>query len=384
MAFFALSWTTSVQICGATSDSTNRFHRPQHLAAIDTAIHDAIQQRQTPGCVIWIERDQTIYRKAYGLRALEPKPEPISEDTIYDAASLTKVLATAPAIALLIERGKLDLDSPVNTYLPEFTGEGRETITLRHLATHTSGLRPGISREPPWSGYNQGIERALAEKPTDPPGTVFRYSDINFILLGEVVHRVSHMPLNEFCRKYVYHPLLMRDTGFKPSSRKRGRIAPTEPGDQGMLRGIVHDPTSRLMGGVSGHAGLFTTAADIARFARMMLNRGVLNDVRVFKPETVALMTRIQSPDQVKAKRGLGWDIDSDYSRPRGELFPLGSYGHTGWTGTCLWIDPSSNAFWIFLSNRNHPDGKGNVLALQRVLGTLAAQVVLKGEIQEQ
>lgn len=357
-----------------------QFHCANLLEAADAAIQNAIHDHQTPGGVLWIEHTNATYRKAYGRRSLIPTPALATEDTIYDAASLTKVLATAPAIARLIERGKLHLDDPVAAYLPEFNHDGRESATLRHLVTHTSGLRPGIPREPAWSGYIQGIERALAEKPADPPGTIFRYSDINFILLGEIVSRVSGTTLDDFCRRHIYRPLRMKDTGFRPPPRKRDRIAPTEFDGSIMLRGVVHDPTSRRMGGISGHAGLFTTAADVARFARMMLNGGTLDGARVFKPETIRLMTQIQSPEQVKDKRGLGWDIDSSYSRPRGDLFPLGSYGHTGWTGTCLWIDPASKAFWVFLSNRNHPDGKGNVLPLYRTLGTLAAQIVLRKE----
>ncbi len=350
--------------------------KPARLAEMDAAITNAIAEKNIPGGVLWVERQGLTYHKAFGKRALVPAVENITEDTLFDAASLTKVISTAPAVMLLVERGQVKLDAPVRTYVPEFRGEGTAGITVRHLLTHTSGLRPGLSATPPWLGYDVGIGLACVEKATNAPGTNFRYSDINFILLGEIVQRVSQRKLNDFVATEIFGPLRMRDTSYVPSSNLLARIAPTEQTTNGMLRGVVHDPTSRRMGGVTGHAGLFTTANDLARFARMMLNGGELDGVRVFKPETLKLMTSVQSPDVVQSRRGLGWDIDSPYSRPRGSVFPRGSYGHTGWTGTAIWIDPFSKSFWILLSNRVHPDGKGNVLPLYLTLGTLAAKAV--------
>jgi uncharacterized protein YbbC (DUF1343 family)/CubicO group peptidase (beta-lactamase class C family) len=344
------------------------------LVDADHAIEQAIAEKRLPGGVLWLERGD-IYHKAYGKRALLPAEEPMTEDTIFDAASLTKVLATTPAIMLLIERGQLRLEDKLNRYLTNIHPDAAD-IKIVHLLTHTSGLRPGIPANPPWQGYERAIQLACEERPTNPPGTIFRYSDINFILLGEVVQRVTGRRLHEFVEKEVYGPLQMRDTGFLPSSNRLARIAPTEQSEIGMLRGVVHDPTARRMGGVAGHAGLFTTVADAARYARMLLNLGELDGVRILKPETVKLMTSVQSPAAVEARRGLGWDIDSGYSRPRGKLFAIGSYGHTGWTGTCLWIDPFAKAFWIFFSNRVHPDGKGNILPLQLALGTYLAMSI--------
>jgi uncharacterized protein YbbC (DUF1343 family)/CubicO group peptidase (beta-lactamase class C family) len=346
------------------------------LDEIEAAIVSTIKEGETPGAVFWLERNGTSFHHAYGERAIVPEREFNSEDTIYDAASLTKSLATAPAILLLIESGKLQLDAPVSQYLTNFTGGGKEAITLRHLLTHTSGLRPGIGNEPPWTGVESAIRLACAEEVTTPPGTAFRYSDINFIVLGEMVRVVSGKRLDEFCAQEIYGPLKMKDTGFLPSTNLLARIAPTERVEGQVLRGVVHDPTSRRMGGVAGHAGLFTTAADMARYARMLLNEGSLEGAQVFKPETVRLMTSVQSPTAVESRRGLGLDIDSGYSRPRGRFYPIGSFGHTGWTGTCLWIDPFSKTFWIFLSNRVHPKGGGNVLDLEGRLGTLTAQAV--------
>jgi uncharacterized protein YbbC (DUF1343 family)/CubicO group peptidase (beta-lactamase class C family) len=348
------------------------------LAEMDAAILQAIAENKCPGGVLWLEHQGRAYHKAFGRRALVPAEEPMTEDTIFDAASLTKAVATTAAVMLLIERGQVSLDAPVCAYIPEFTAEGKEAITVKQLLTHTSGLRPDLSPQPAWSGYDTAIQLACAEKLQARPGEAFVYSDINFLVLGEVVRRVSRQGLDQFVAKEVYQPLNMADTGFRPPASQRARIAPTERhAEAGLLRGIVHDPTARRMGGVAGHAGLFTTAADLARFARMMLRSGELDGVRIFKPETVKLMTSVQTPDNLAGRRGLGWDIDSGYSGQRGTIFPLGGYGHTGWTGTSLWIDPFSQTFLIFLSNRNHPDEKGNVLALRHKLGTLAAQAVI-------
>lgn len=350
--------------------------RPEKLAQMDAVIESAIASNQCPGGVLWLEHDRHSYHKAFGQRALVPVREPMTEDTIFDAASLTKVMATTPAVMLLIQRGQIALDATVNTYLPEFTGAGRELVTVRELLTHTSGLPPDIETKSDWHGQAEAIRKACAEKLENPPGTVFKYSDINFFLLGEIVQRVSRRPLEDFAQREIFRPLKMTDTGFTPSSERRSRVAPTEVVAGQPWRGVVHDPTARKMGGVAGHAGLFTTASDLARYARLLLNHGKLDGVRLFQPETVRLMTSVQTPPGMSAKRGLGWDIDTAFSGPRGEVFPIGSYGHTGWTGGSLWIDPGSRTFVIFLSNRNHPTEAGNVLALRRRLGTLAAEAV--------
>lgn len=347
------------------------------LAEIDATIDGVISSNQIPGSVLWLERSGTTYRKPYGYRALEPVQERMTLDTVFDAASLTKVIATAPSICLLIERRIIELDAPVKTYIPKFEKNGKGRVTVRHLLTHTSGLRPGLSAKPPWTGYDTAIGLACEEALSAPPGTVFRYSDINYIVLGEIVRLVTGVPLDQFVVDEVFRPLKMVDTGFLPGNTLIARIAPTQRVEDRMLHGEVHDPTSRRMGGVAGHAGLFTTAADLARFCRMMLNKGELEGVRIFNPETVRLMTSVQSPEEVSSRRGLGWDIDSGFSRPRGKFFPLGSYGHTGFTGTSLWIDPFSKTFWILLSNRVHPDGTGNVLPLQAALASMVAEAVV-------
>ena len=350
--------------------------RSEKLAEIDDAIQHAIRNQACPGGVLWLEHRGHSYHKAYGNRSLVPDTEPMSEDTIFDLASLTKVIACTPAVMLLIERGQIKLDAPVQSYLPEFNGDGNEAVTVRHLLTHVSGLPGDIETRSDWHGQEAAIQKACAEKLLTPPGTAFRYSDINFFLLAEIVQRVTKTPLEEFVAREIFSPLKMIDTGYLPPKTKLGRIAPTEVVGGKAYRGIVHDPTARHMGGVAGHAGLFSTAADLARYARMLLNQGELEGARIFKPETVQLMTSVQTPPGLTARRGLGWDIDTGYSGPRGAIFPVGSYGHTGWTGTSLWIDPFSETFVIFLSNRNHPSESGNVGQLRRDLGTLAAQAV--------
>jgi len=345
---------------------------PEKLAEIDQTIVQSISSNKLPGGVFWLEHRGESYHKAYGNRAVSPKTEPMTEDTVFDAASLTKVLATTPSLLILHERGLLDFDAPVAKYLPAFAQNGKERITLKQLMTHISGLRSGIGGASGWSGYEGAIRTACAESLVNEPGTTFRYSDINFIVLGEVVRVLGRKPLNEFAAENVFQPLKMVDTGYLPPKAKLARIAPTE----GKLRGEVHDPTARRMGGVAGHAGVFTTASDLARFARALLNNGDLEGVRILRAESVALMHTVETPPQVDARRGLGWDIDSPYAGPRGALFPVGSYGHTGWTGTSLWLDPFSQTFVMLLSNRHHPTESGNVIGLRRRLGTLSAEAI--------
>jgi uncharacterized protein YbbC (DUF1343 family)/CubicO group peptidase (beta-lactamase class C family) len=347
------------------------------LGEIDDAIRQAVTDARTPGAVFRIEHAGSVYQKAYGDRMIVPRREVMTEDTIFDAASLTKVIATTSAVMKLVESGKLEVEAPLSRYLPEFTGAGKEAITLRQLLTHSSGLRAGLSPDGDWTGKEGALKLACAEPLPAPPGKSYRYSDINFILLGLMVERVSGEALEVYCQREIFTPLQMKDSGFRTlDPGDTARIAPTTLMKDGKpLRGVVHDPTARRMGGVAGHAGLFTTAADLGRFARMMLNGGELDGARIFKAETVNAMTTVQSPPGLP-RRGFGWDIDSPYAGPRGDIFPVGSYGHTGWTGTRIWIDPFSKTSTIFLSNRNHPDENGGVIALQHELGTLAATAV--------
>jgi uncharacterized protein YbbC (DUF1343 family) len=298
-------------------------------------------------------------------------------DTIFDCASLTKVIATTSSLMKLFEEGRFRPNDKVTDYIPEFQG-GKSEITLRNLFTHFSGLAPDVLLKPEWNGNETGLRLAYTTKPTGPPGVRHVYSDINFILLGELVHRLSGQPLNEYARQHVFLPLGMKETTFLPPASWIPRIAPTERPDKSSppLRGVVHDPTARFMGGVAGHAGLFSTADDLARFAQMMIDGGELDGVRVFNPLTVAKFTEPQTPPDQPILRGLGWDIDSPYSSNRGELFPIGSFGHTGFTGTSIWIDPSTRSYVILLANSVHPDARPSLVPLRAKVATIAAAAV--------
>lgn len=338
---------------------------------LDRLIRQAVADGTIPGAVLLVGRgDQILHEEAYGNKRFVPAPEPMAVDTIFDAASLTKVVVTAPAVMMLVEEGRLRLNDRVTAYLPSFADGD---ITIRQLLTHTSGLRADVDLEPVWSGYETGIAKALREKPTAAPGTRFIYSDINFILLAEIVRVVSGSPINEFARERILEPLAMTDSSFLPSAASLSRIAPTEQLPNGtILHGVVHDPTTRFMGGVAGHAGLFTTAADLGHFARAMLRGGDYGGRRILSPLSVAQMTARQTPPELPS-RGLGWDIDSPYASPRGDLLPIGSYGHTGYTGCSIWIDPHTRLWIVLMTNRVHPTARTSVVSLRSRIAAAAA-----------
>ena len=349
----------------------------ERLASLATVIEDAIRAGQCPGAVVLVGQDgKVVYRRAFGSRTVVPESVSMTVDTIFDVASLTKVIATTTAVMQLVEQGKIRLDQPVAEYWPEFRAQGKDALTVRELLTHYSGLRPDLDLKPEWSGYTTALKMIIEETPVAPPGTRFIYSDINFATLGEIVRRVSGQPLDVYCAEHIFKPLGMRDTGFNPPPPLRERIAPTQyqHGETGrMLWGEVHDPTAYNMGGVAGHAGLFSTADDLAIFAQTLLNGGTSGTVRVLSPLTVEKMTTPQTPPNAMSLRGLGWDIDSPFASNRGELFPVGSYGHTGWTGPSILIDPVSKTYVILLTNRVHPDGKGDVIGLRARVATVVA-----------
>jgi CubicO group peptidase (beta-lactamase class C family) len=390
-AFLAVLASGCAQVPAAPGAEARsaRLDRAQ-FARIDAAIEQAIAEHRMPGAVFRLERDGAVHERAYGRFGYEADAAPVTAHTVFDAASLSKVLATAPAILLLAEDGKLDLDGKLVDYFPECAGGGKEAITIRHLLTHTSGLAAGLPGKPAWRGIDAAHAMACAQTVTHVPGSYFRYSDINYILLGQLVRKLSGMELDAFAQQRLFRPLRMAHTGYLPLRRMAaGGIAPTHKaqagdgapalhGDVGagqLLQGVVHDPTVRRIGGVAGSAGVFSTVGDIARYARMLLQGGELDGVRVLAPESVRLLTTVQSPPGIAALRGLGMDIDSPFAeRPRGTLFPVGSFGHTGFTGCVLWIDPGSRSFYVFLSNRVYPDDKGNVLPLYTEIATLSAR----------
>ncbi len=347
----------------------------EQLLGVDTIIDDAVQSGLFPGAILIIGKDgHVIFRKAYGLRSFLPGREPMTLDTIFDAASLTKVVATTPSVMRLFEQGKIRIDDPVTKYLPEFQ-EGKSDITIRLLMTHFSGMPPDVELIPKWSGYDTGIARALIAKPIAPPGARFIYSDINFILMGEIVRRLSGQSLAEFAHDQVFVPTGMNESEFLPSAALLPRIAPTElDEDTGLpFRGVVHDPTSRYMGGIAGHAGLFTTADDLAKYAEMLLGGGKNGNVQVFSPATIKKFTEPASPADQAVLRGLGWDIDSPFSSNRGELYPIGSFGHTGFTGTSMWLDPGTDSFIILMTNAVHLKRGNSLSSLRSRLATAVA-----------
>ena len=358
------------------------------LAGIDAVVQDAIAAGQLPGAVVLIvHRDRVVYRKAFGDRAVRPLREPMTVDTIFDLASLTKVIATAPSVMALVEDGAVRLRDRVARHLPGFERHGKDAVTIEHLLTHVSGLRPDLPLEVEFEGADEALRRVLDERLEAPPGETFIYSDLNFLLLGEIVRRVSGMPLDVFAAERLFIPLGMRDTSFRPGADRVARIAPTEActplewpcgGPEAvMLRGTVHDPTARRMGGVAGHAGLFGIADDLARFGAMLLAGGrAPSGGAVLSPLTVLRMTRPSTPARLPDRRGLGWDIDSRYSSNRGDLFSSRSFGHTGFTGTSIWVDPETETVVVFLHSRVHPDGGGNVVRLASLVATLAAAAV--------
>jgi len=341
------------------------------MTAVDAVIDEAIHDGSIPGAVLVIGHDgKVIYRKAYGSRALEPRREPMTLDTIFDVASLTKVIATTTAVMQLVEQGKVRLNDPVAKYVPEFGQNGKDDITVRQLLTHYSGLAPDLDLKTPWEGKQTAYRMAWAETPAEPPGSGFTYSDINFIVLGELVERVSRETLDQYTAHHIFAPLKMLHTRFLPPAAWKARIAPTQYDEnEHMLRGMVHDPTARRMGGVAGHAGLFSTADDLAKFAQALLNGGD----GILSPLSVEKMTSPEQPPAAPVLRGFGWDIDSPFSSNRGDLLPVGSFGHTGFTGTSMWIDPITKTYIILLTNAVHPRGKGNAIALRSKVATAVA-----------
>lgn len=365
---------------------TNLFYMPikksmasetkKYFAQVEQIFQDAVKTNKTPGAVAAIgHKGRVVWKGVFGQRALVPHPEGMTWDTLFDMASLTKVLITAPAIMQLYERGLVQLDTPVCHYLPEFSGQGKQDITARQLLTHYSGLPPDLDLSTPWIGRNTAIHTAFSCIPIHPAGEQFVYSDINFILLGLIVEKLSGLTLQDYATQNILKPLGLKRTFFTPTPALYSTIAPTQYDEKGtLLRGIVHDPTTRRMGGVAGHAGLFSCADDMTHYAIALLNkRAGRSSPFPLKAETLVMMSSPQQPAGKTDQRGLGWDIATHYSTPRGDYFPVGSFGHTGFTGTSLWLVPQTDSFVLILTNRVHPYGKGNVVALRHNVASAAA-----------
>jgi uncharacterized protein YbbC (DUF1343 family)/CubicO group peptidase (beta-lactamase class C family) len=345
----------------------------EKFRAVDAVVEKAVADGIIPGAVLLVGHNgKVVHRKAFGMRSLEPVREPMTVDTVFDLASLTKCIATAISVMKLVEDGRVRLSDPVAVYLPEFAQNGKKDITVRDLLTHYSGLRPDLDLQTPWKGRDTAFEMATRERPANPPGSRFVYSDINFETLGFLVEKVTGISLGDYASQSIFAPLGMKDTRFLPPEEWVPRIAPTEYDEQGqMLRGVVHDPTARRMGGVAGHAGLFSTADDLARFAEDMLS-----GFTVLSRAAVEKMSTPQQPVNAASLRGLGWDIDSPFSANRGELLPVGSFGHTGFTGTSLWIDPVTDTYIILLTNAVHPRGGKSLVSLRSKVATAVVQAL--------
>jgi uncharacterized protein YbbC (DUF1343 family) len=345
------------------------------LAFIDRAVEDEIAGKKLPGCVVLIGRQgKVVFLKAYGQKQVEPEPVAMTIDTVFDLASITKPVATATSLMILVEEGKLQVRERVTQYIPEFAQKGKDRITVLQLLTHQSGL----IADNPLSDYDDGPQRAFericALGLQAESGTKFIYSDVGFIVLGELVKRISGKTVAEFSQERIFGPLGMDETGYLPGPELRARAAPTEKRDEHWIQGEVHDPRAHWLGGVAGHAGLFSTAADLAVYAQMILDRGRFAGGRILSPRTVDLMT---GPVAVPGGlRGLGWDMQTRYSINKGELMSPAAFVHGGFTGTGLWIDPELDLFVIFLSNRVHPSGKGLVNPLIGRIGTIAGAAI--------
>ncbi|ARW15682.1 serine hydrolase domain-containing protein [Komagataeibacter europaeus] len=347
---------------------------------VDRRLQQAVTRGEAPGVVCAIGHDQQVmHRAVYGRRAVTPVPEAMTWDTVFDMASLTKPVITAPGVMQLWEQGRFGLDDPVSRYLPQFAAAGKATITIRQLLIHYSGLPPDLDLTHPWQGRDAAFRLTMETAPAQPPGSGFVYSDINFITLGFLIEKLTGMTLDAYATRFILAPLGMRQSRFLPPGTWSARIAPTQADERGqMLRGRVNDPSARRMGGVAGHAGLFSTADDMCLYAQALLDRRAGRpSAYPLRPDTLMLMTTAQQPQGRTDLRGLGWDIATHYSSVRGDRFPVGSFGHTGFTGTSLWLDPGSDSYVLILTSRLHPDGHGNVVRLRHDVATAAALALI-------
>ena len=354
-------------------------------------VEKAIADKQLPSAVVLVgQGDKVLYRKAFGFITYSPAAAVTTPDTVFDLASLTKPLVTTTLIMQLVEQGELRLTDPVGKYLQQLTDAEVKNITMLQLLTHSSGLADGFDRREFWQG-KAGLDGALAKlKLKTKPDRQFVYSDIGFILLGLVVEQITKQPMDLLAQQRIFQPLKMKDSRYLPLDKSSQdaayvqRIAPTEnlKGDtdyhkllpnyaQPYLHAVVHDPTALRLGGVAGHAGVFGTADDLALFAQMLLNDGELKGQRLLSPLAVQrLLTPVVIGNQ---SRALGWDMNTAYSSPKGDLMPKGSFGHTGFTGTSIWIDPASRTYVILLSNRVHPNRNSSITDLRARLANIVA-----------
>lgn len=363
--------------CPQVAAQTDASHTGPRMAFADQVrgiIASAIAERKMPGCVLAVGNSQgDLFVEAYGNKRMEPTEEPMTIDTVFDMASITKPVATATAIMKLLEQGRLRRNDTVSSFFPSFASNDKQKITIQDLLLHTSGLIPDNAMSDYADGPEIAWQRICDLKLSAPIGTAFKYSDVNFIVLGKIVEHVSGQTLDAFAREAIFTPLGMLETGFNPSPELRARAAPTEKRDGEWIQGQVHDPRAHALGGVAGHAGLFSTARDMAIYARMMLHQGQHPTIstRTLASPTVRSMTAAYRVPT--GFRGLGWDKQTGFSTNRGDLLSPSAFGHGGFTGTVLWIDPELDLYFIFLSNRVHPSGDGSVNGLAGRIANLVA-----------
>ncbi|TWT57493.1 Penicillin-binding protein 4* [Thalassoglobus neptunius] len=366
-----LALFASIPHCDAAAAEPESTINFQRLNRIDRIVSEGLKRNQFPGCVVLIQyKGAPVFEKAYGNLQTVPEVIPMQVDTVFDLASLTKPIATASSIHLLAERGEIDLQETAHHYLPDFRGDGKEAITIEQLLTHTSGLIPDNALSDYQSGREEAYENINKLSLSAQPGEKFMYSDVGFIVLGRIAETVTGQRLDKFCDAELFTPLQMSETGYLPDASLRERAATTQKRNEKWMRGEVHDPRAFEMDGVAGHAGLFSTAQDLSRFAEMILNDGELDGVRLFTPASIQRMT--ESVDVPRGIRSLGWDKQSPYSSNKGDLLTDSGIGHGGFTGTGIWIDPELDLAVIFLSNRVHPDGSGSVNSLIGRISTVA------------
>jgi CubicO group peptidase (beta-lactamase class C family) len=343
---------------------------PARLALIDDVVARGIRRGDYPGAVIVIGRHGRVaFQRAYGDRTLVPRREPMRLDALFDIASLTKVVVTAPAIMQLNEAGRLSLDERLGDLIPACNVADRRDIRVRQLLAHESGLR-GVFTERTLrriGSYQDAVAMACAETMSGRPGAQLRYSDLNYVLLGDIVRRVSGEELDQYAYRHILRPLGMQETYFNPPAALHARLV-----GEDVVTGQVENGVATRMGGVAGHSGLYSTAADLAVFSAMLLNGGVWQGGRILSEASVTRMTTAMVR-HARGTRGYGFDIATGFSGSRGGLFPCDSFGHTGYSGVSMWLDRRSDTFVIVLTNRLHPAGKGDVKLLREEVATIAA-----------
>ena len=363
----------------------------QKLKQVDNVIQREIDRKTIPGAVLLVaRRGKVVYLKAYGHAEVVPKKIPMQSDMMFDMASITKPIATATSVMKLVEMGKIRLLDKVRRYIPNFSryldldDEYAADARLYHLLTHTSGLTPYTNPKIVARIYGtptptDSLVKYIAQLPKiSPPGKAFHYSCLGFITLADIVQKVSGMNVADFSHKYIFAPLGMTHTMFNPPKKMLNKVVPTEVINGKPLHGVVHDPLARLQGGISGNAGLFSSAHDLFIFSQMLLNKGEYKGIRILSPLTVKKMTHIY-PKTEFSGRGLGWDLASDYASNKGDLFSSAAFGHTGYTGTSVVIDPVTQTIVILLTNRVHPKDKGSVVQLRSMVSNVvAASIVTK------